>query len=95
MSYIAAPMPGDRVAVPISEYQSRDQTSSRRSHTLSFSERNIPLLSNRKMFSLGGIARHTLGIGLLLITVVLWTASSFLASVSPIPYYHAVYIAYT
>jgi hypothetical protein len=30
----------------------------------------------------GGMARKTLGILLLLVTVVLWTASSFLASVS-------------
>lgn len=92
MSYIsAAPMPGDRVAIPISERHSRDQTSLRRSHSLTFSERNGLPLSNRKNLFLGGIARHTLGIGLLLITVVLWTASSFLASVSPTPYHHAVY----
>lgn len=31
---------------------------------------------------LGGVARRTLGICLLLIVVVLWTASNFLASVS-------------
>ena len=31
---------------------------------------------------MGGMARKTLGILLLLVTVVLWTASSFLASVS-------------
>lgn len=32
------------------------------------------------MPSVGGVARHTLGISLLLLTVLLWTASSFLAS---------------
>lgn len=30
--------------------------------------------------------RHTLGIALLLVTVVLWTTSNFLASVSPFPF---------
>jgi hypothetical protein len=35
----------------------------------------------------GNNFRHTLGIGLLLVTVVLWTASNFLASVSSNAYY--------
>ena len=34
------------------------------------------------MLSISGVARHTLGISLLLLTVLFWTASSFLASVS-------------
>lgn len=36
-------------------------------------------------FTLMGSARHTVGIGLLLIVVVLWTASNFLASVRILP----------
>lgn len=34
---------------------------------------------------LAGVARRTLGISLLLVTVFLWTASNFLASVGPLP----------
>lgn len=41
-------------------------------------DRSLP--SPRSHFA--GVGRHTLGIILLLITVFLWTASSFLASVS-------------
>jgi solute carrier family 35, member F5 len=37
----------------------------------------------RKQLTLGGVARRTLGISLLLLTVFLWTLSNFLASVSP------------
>jgi solute carrier family 35, member F5 len=36
----------------------------------------------RTKMGLGGVARRTLGIMLLLVTVFLWTASNFLASVS-------------
>jgi hypothetical protein len=36
----------------------------------------------RAGLGLGGVARRTLGIFLLLVTVVLWTGSNFLASVS-------------
>jgi solute carrier family 35 protein F5 len=36
----------------------------------------------REKLGLGGVARRTLGIGLLLIVVFLWTLSNFLASVS-------------
>jgi solute carrier family 35 protein F5 len=32
-------------------------------------------------FGLGGVARRTLGFGLLMVTVFLWTLSNFLASV--------------
>jgi solute carrier family 35 protein F5 len=37
----------------------------------------------REKLGLGGVARRTLGIGLLLIVVFLWTLSNFMASVSP------------
>lgn len=39
--------------------------------------------SVRAKFGLMGVARRTLGIILLLVTVFLWTASNFLASVGP------------
>jgi len=38
--------------------------------------------SIRDRLGLGGVARRTLGIGLLLVVVLLWTISNFLASVS-------------
>lgn len=40
----------------------------------------------RATLGLGGVARRTLGILLLLVTVFLWTASNFLASVSVVPF---------
>lgn len=39
-----------------------------------------PTRGNVSRFSFG-LARHTLGMGLLLVVVVLWTSSNFLASV--------------
>lgn len=41
--------------------------------------------SFRARIGLGGVARRTLGIGLLLVTVFLWTLSNFLASVCLVP----------
>ena len=37
----------------------------------------------RAKLGLGGVARRTLGIALLMVTVILWTVSNFLASVGP------------
>lgn len=44
--------------------------------------------SLRAKFGLMGVARRTLGIILLLVTVFLWTASNFLASVSQVCWIH-------
>jgi len=41
----------------------------------------MPSSPETQTSTLSGSARHTVGIGLLLIVVVLWTASNFLASV--------------
>ena len=48
------------------------------SRTTAGGSRNI-----REKLGLGGVARRTLGIGMLLIVVFLWTLSNFMASVSP------------
>jgi solute carrier family 35, member F5 len=48
------------------------------------SQSTSPSSSLRARFGLLGVARRTLGITLLLITVLLWTVSNFLASVSPL-----------
>ena len=44
----------------------------------------------REKLGLGGVARRTLGIALLLVVVFLWTLSNFLASVSPTPVSHSL-----
>ena len=59
----------------VSQNSKRSQSSSRSQ----LRPLQMPLLAKA---SFAGVARHTLGIILLLTTVVLWTASSFLASVS-------------
>jgi hypothetical protein len=46
------------------------------------SSRTPPASPNKMGVEIGGIARRTVGIFLLLIVVFLWTASNFLASVS-------------
>lgn len=40
-----------------------------------------PLKGWKARLGLGGVARRTLGFGLLMVTVFLWTLSNFLASV--------------
>lgn len=50
--------------------------------TASDSGRTIGSSGVRAKLGLGGVARRTLGIALLLIVVFLWTLSNFLASVS-------------
>lgn len=62
---------------PLSRSPSTARTSDSRT-TASRGSSNI-----REKLGLGGVARRTLGIGLLLVVVFLWTTSNFLASVSP------------
>lgn len=52
---------------------------------LSRSPTNTTASSLRARFGLLGVARRTLGISLLLFTVLMWTVSNFLASVSYVP----------
>lgn len=47
----------------------------------SLSPSPVPKKGFRTSIGLGGVARRTLGICLLLVTVFLWTSSNFLASV--------------
>ena len=77
-------MPTNPVALPDPESYQNYSTLLSRSNSMPTSERNGLTIDNMQRSSLGGIARHTLGIGLLLVTVILWTASSFLASVSSV-----------
>ena len=67
---------------PLSRAPSSALTSDSRTTntTTTTAPRNI-----REKLGLGGVARRTLGIALLLVVVFLWTLSNFLASVSPIP----------
>ena len=79
----AGRLPEDH-SIPLLESESDPGVSHnvRRSHsssTLHPGAFKVPLLVKP---SFAGVARHTLGILLLLATVVLWTASNFLASVS-------------
>ena len=68
-------------SIPLLESES-DRSASQNGRRSQSSQRRPfkgPLLAKA---SFAGVARHTLGIILLLTTVVLWTASNFLASVS-------------
>lgn len=58
-----------------------DETLRRPPRTSSSSLRSLASVQKNNAPTLGGFARRTLGIILLLVTVVLWTTSSFLASV--------------
>ena len=55
-----------------------------REHSLDYSPNALEVEDRAKEHKnpFNRVARHTLGIILLLVTVVLWTASNFLASVS-------------
>jgi len=50
-----------------------------------FSSRSVAKGGFRAKLGLGGVARRTLGIALLMVTVLLWTVSNFLASVGSHP----------
>jgi solute carrier family 35 protein F5 len=74
---------------PERDERSRPSSSRRRSGSvpliargLSRSSTTTTASSLRARFGLLGVARRTLGIALLLFTVLMWTVSNFLASVS-------------
>ncbi|KAI9789531.1 MAG: hypothetical protein M1833_002297 [Piccolia ochrophora] len=70
---LSAASSDDETEVIDPEYSSASLLTSSQSH-------DVQIRKSNKAFA--GLARRTLGISLLLVTVVLWTASSFLASVS-------------
>ena len=79
-----APVPADNSVLPVPTIRSEHSQVGRRSIDSSWSQRSRsgpdirpPLQEN----PVRGVWRHTIGIVLLLATVVLWTASNFLASV--------------
>lgn len=83
MSRPLAPVPADDFVLPVPISRSEGSQIGRRSTDSSWSQRSIN--SSRKRppphkKPLHGVWRHTIGIILLLATVVLWTASNFLAS---------------
>ncbi|KAL8793935.1 MAG: hypothetical protein Q9195_003448 [Heterodermia aff. obscurata] len=81
MANVMTPAPADTILAHVPERLERNSNLSQRSLSiLSIYKANPPCPGSDKKVSLAGIARHTLGIGLLLITVVFWTASNFLAS---------------
>ena len=87
MSHSFAPAPADDSVLPVSTSSSDHSQAVRRSSDSSWSQRSRHGSDTRHPFhhrSLRGAWRHTIGIVLLLTTVVLWTASNFLASVGAI-----------
>ncbi|KAF6231575.1 hypothetical protein HO173_010327 [Letharia columbiana] len=83
MSQPLAPVPADDFVLPVPNSRSEDSQAGRRSTDSSWSQRSR--MSSHKtppphQKPLRGVWRHTIGIILLLATVVLWTASNFLAS---------------
>lgn len=84
MSRPLAPVPADDFVLPVPISRSEGSQIGRRSTDSSWSQKSLN--SSRKRppphkKPLHGVWRHTIGIILLLATVVLWTASNFLASV--------------
>ncbi|KAL9131827.1 MAG: hypothetical protein Q9217_000354 [Psora testacea] len=76
-----APSPADDAVVPVSSPRSQSLDALRRRSTDSFrSETASRKRSSDAPVPIRKVARHTVGILLLLVTVVLWTASNFLAS---------------
>lgn len=77
-------VPADNFGLPVSTSGSDHTQTMRRSTDSSWSQR-LQNVSDKRDFlhqnSLRGVWRHTIGIILLLVTVILWTASNFLASV--------------
>ena len=75
------PMPPDDLRVSISSGRSRSPDTGRKSsESLRLDSRRAVSETIAKA-PMKKLARHTVGIILLLVTVVLWTASNFLASV--------------
>lgn len=85
MSQTLTSVPADNIALPVSNSGSdHSQQALRRSTDSSWSQRSRNCSDQRPpphQNSLRGVWRYTIGIILLLATVVLWTASNFLASV--------------
>ena len=84
MSQSLAMVPADNFGLPVSTSGSDHNQTVRRSTDSSWSQRSRDVSDKRHSLhqnSLRGIWRHTIGIVLLLATVILWTASNFLASV--------------
>ena len=84
MGRTLSPVPSDNIALPVSNLGSEHSQALRRSTDSSWSQRSRNCSDKRPPLhqnSLRGVWRHTIGIILLLATVVLWTASNFLASV--------------
>ena len=84
MSGPLAPVPADDFVLPVPTSQLEDQQAGKRSTDSSWSQRSRNSADKRHpryQEPLHGVWRHTIGIILLLATVILWTASNFLASV--------------
>ena len=84
MSESLVMVPTDNFGLPVSTSGSDHTQRVRRSTDSSWSQRSREVSDKRNALhqnSLRGIWRHTIGIVLLLATVILWTASNFLASV--------------
>lgn len=78
------PVPADDFILPTPKSQAETVAVNRNSTDSSRSqERSEQTLTDEKT-GLRGVWRHTIGITLLLATVILWTASNFLASVGGI-----------
>ncbi|CAD6593779.1 MAG: hypothetical protein ASARMPREDX12_007631 [Alectoria sarmentosa] len=78
-----APVPTDEFVLPLPNSRSEDSQADRRSTDSSWSQRSRRSSVKRPpphQIPLRGVWRHTIGTILLLATVVLWTASNFLAS---------------
>ena len=84
MSPSLAPVPADNLVLPVPTLRSEHSQVVRRSTDSSWSQRSRTgpdKMPAPEQNSLTGVWRHTIGIILLLATVILWTASNFLASV--------------
>ena len=84
MSRSLAPVPADNFALPVPSLRSEHSQVLRRSTDSLWSQKSRNRLGKKTLHHqnlLRGVWRHTIGISLLLATVVLWTASNFLASV--------------
>ena len=83
MNGMAPSGPRTTTIIPVSCEDRPSRRPSRVSSSSGCSSGSVHNPDAQSVGSLGGIARRTLGIILLLVTVVLWTTSSFLASVRP------------
>ena len=87
MSQSLVMVPADNFRLPVSTSGSDHTETMRRSTDSSWSQRSGNVSDKKHLLHqnpLRGVWRHTIGIILLLATVILWTASNFLASVGVI-----------